>query len=254
MSALTLKIIACITMLLDHIGAAWGIAAFRYIGRISFPIFAFLIAVGYRHTKSLGKYMSRLAVFAVLSEIPFDLLFYHRVVYMQKQNIYFTLLIGLCCIAAVDRLKEKHIFLTLIPIALCCAIATFGYYDYGFIGVLTVLAFHLFYGDDRKNRILLTAAIIITSCWCFISFYTANYVLDRVGFDLRANSFTGPLFYTSPQPKQMCRIFALIPIFLYSGKKGRQPTSKVGGMLFKFGFYAFYPAHLLILYFLSQCI
>lgn len=74
MSALALRLIACLAMLIDHIGYAWGISELRYIGRIAFPIFAFLIVNGYRHTRSVQKYMLRLAVFAVISEVPCDLL------------------------------------------------------------------------------------------------------------------------------------------------------------------------------------
>lgn len=130
LSGSTLKIIAIITMLLDHIGASlvqpilastasaagvtdWSMPslaaaypgaaipyyALRYIGRISFPIFCFLLVEGFLHTKNLHKYCLRLAIFALVSEIPFDLAFHQTPFYQASQNVFFTLLIGLLVIA-----------------------------------------------------------------------------------------------------------------------------------------------------------
>ncbi|WP_461817744.1 TraX family protein, partial [Faecalimonas sp.] len=91
-----LKIIAIIAMIIDHIGLFFfpEHILFRIIGRISFPIFAFLIVEGFYHTRDIWKYMFRLGVFAVLSEIPFDLLTTGKVFDLRHQNVFFTLLIG----------------------------------------------------------------------------------------------------------------------------------------------------------------
>ncbi len=248
MSALVLKIIACAAMLIDHIGAAWGITEFRYIGRLAFPIFAFLLVNGFRHTRSTGKYMLRMAIFAVISEVPYDLLFSWKWVDFSRQNVFITLFLGLACIAMFDEAKKKSILLAMVPVAVCCAVAMALNCDYSYIGILTVMACHLFYGDDFKNRALLAAAMLLLSSWYAISFHAANFVLDTTGFDLHAHFYSKPFFFASPGYKQIFRVFALIPIFMYNGKKGAMPRSKVAAKAVQYGFYIFYPAHILIIF------
>ena len=78
MSAFTLKMIALVTMIIDHVGAVFfpEIIWLRYIGRISMPIYAFLLVQGYQHTRDFKRYVIRMAIFAVVSEVPYDLLFH----------------------------------------------------------------------------------------------------------------------------------------------------------------------------------
>ena len=107
MSALALKIIACVCMLLDHIGYFWGIDSLRIIGRLAFPIFVYMIYNGYRHTSNKGKYALRLAIFAVGTQIPFNLFCYGTLWY-NNGNVFFTLLAALLCLWSVDAmLKHK---------------------------------------------------------------------------------------------------------------------------------------------------
>ncbi len=252
MNALILKVIACAAMLIDHIGYAWHITPFRYIGRIAFPIFAFLIVNGYRHTHDLKRYMLRLALFALLSEVPYDLLFYGSAFNTQHQNVFITLLLGLCCIAMMDAVKSRHVLLTLLPVAACCAAAMVLNCDYGYIGVLTVIAFHIFNGNDIRSRLCLTAAIALLTGWQAISYYAANAVLSSFGINLRAYVFTRPFFFKSPGYMQLPRVLGLIPIFLYNEKKGSEPKSKAAKKALQLGFYIFYPAHILILYILKH--
>lgn len=252
MSALALRIIACLAMLIDHIGYVWGISELRYIGRIAFPIFAFLIVNGYRHTRSVQKYMLRLAVFAVISEVPCDLLFRGGICDFSKQNVFVTLFLGLSCIAMIDIVRKRHLLLTLIPVAVFCAAAMAFNCDYGYIGILTVVAFHLFYESDAKSRVLLTLSMLLLSSWYAVSYNAANVIFDLTGCNLRGYWFLSPFFFDSPQTIQIYRVFALIPIFMYTGKKGWQPKSKAATKALQYGFYAFYPAHLLILYLLKQ--
>ena len=81
----------------------------RQIGRFGFPLFAFLLVEGFQHTRSVKKYALNLAVFALISEVPFNLGFFGgRVINPKHQNIFFTLLCGLICIALIDALAEKR--------------------------------------------------------------------------------------------------------------------------------------------------
>ena len=116
MSIFVLKIIACITMFLDHIKYAIPITnnvLTKYLGRIAFPLFAFLITEGYMHTKNLKKYYIRLFIFALISQIPFMLF---RTLVNSSDiilNIMFTLLLGLIAITIFDKTKEKFISIPL---------------------------------------------------------------------------------------------------------------------------------------------
>ena len=95
MTGLTLKLIAVISMLLDHTGHVLfpGQIWFRYVGRLAFPIYSFLLAEGFFHTKNLKSYMFRLLFFGIISEIPFDLAFYDTVFTFEHQNVFWTLLL-----------------------------------------------------------------------------------------------------------------------------------------------------------------
>ncbi len=131
-SACTLKNIAIITMLIDHVAAALVLRALyfvdtsssfvtsqnyntwymiytvmRGIGRMAFPVFCFFIVEGFRHTRSVPKYALRLFIFALISEVPFDVALFHRWFYWNYNNVYFTLLLGLLAIWGMDFLEQK---------------------------------------------------------------------------------------------------------------------------------------------------
>lgn len=209
-SGFDLKCIAVFSMLVDHIGAflypsqVW----MRYVGRLAFPIFGFLIVEGYVHTKDLKKYMGRLFLFALISEIPCDLARFDTPVYKDSQNIFFTLLLALVCIHILQTLREH-------PFPACALLAAVGILtsyvvkpDYGLGGIAMILCFYLF----RTRR-----------PWQFVSVAAVNFC-----------------YYGGIQSAAVC---ALIPIGLYSGKKG--PSAK-------YFFYVFYPVHLLLLYLIRR--
>ncbi|MDU6263671.1 MAG: TraX family protein [Anaerocolumna aminovalerica] len=118
MTSFIIKIIASICMLLDHFGTifpAFGVSEiFRLIGRISLPIYAYMIAQGCRYTKNIDKYILRLGVFAIISEIPYDLTFYNylgnqfTVNYFNDTNVFYTLFLGASCITIYEKLKTKQ--------------------------------------------------------------------------------------------------------------------------------------------------
>ena len=229
MSGAVLKNIAVITMLIDHIGAAFfyiftssydGSAAFagadmiqqvlRIIGRTSFPLFCFLLVEGFLHTSSRIKYMLRLGVFAFLSEAPFDLAFYDKLWDTTMQNVFFTLFFGVLAMVSLHRgedlyaAKSKKMLgriVGMLGALLCVGAAYLLRTDYAGGGVLLIL---VMYGL-RRQRMWMCLAGYATMCfammesWCF------------------------PAFFLMPK---------------YNGEKGKSV---------KYFFYVFYPVHLLVL-------
>ena len=107
-SALTLKLLGITFMLLDHLWATvWSVPWFTVIGRLAFPIFAFQIAEGFFLTSDRRRYMRRLLVFALISEIPFNLVLADSVFYPLHQNVMFTFLIALLLMQWMEKQREK---------------------------------------------------------------------------------------------------------------------------------------------------
>ena len=226
-----LKLIAVILMLSDHI---WATAMsfgdwMTYIGRMAFPIFAFLIAEGFVHTSNFKKYAIRLLGFAVVTEIPFNLFYSSRFFNPYHQNVLFTLLLGLLAIYVIDNLKKNHtaknIGLSVLWLALISIGATIGFVDYGFLGMITVVMFYLLRDFPFAWLCQLIAMVLIN-----IVFFEGLVV----PVEIFGHSFE--------IPTQGFAVFSLIPIWLYGGRKGRSHKA------LQYGFYAFYPVHMLILY------
>ena len=177
-SAATLKWIALITMTLDHFAASglfsqlaygmvgWWLAdqfymPLRIIGRLAFPIYCFLLAEGFRHTRSHKRYALRLAVFALISEIPFDLAACHVVWDWNNQNVFFTLLFGLLALMLADPLYEKgeqrKAFFIVLGFALAAELLRT---DYGFFGVAAIAAMH-FLREQTVEKYLITAGLLM---------------------------------------------------------------------------------------------
>ena len=101
-----LHVLAMFFMLLDHMWATvlpWN--WMTCVGRLAFPIFAFMAVEGYFHTRSFRRYMLRLLLFAVISEIPFNLMYNGSVFYPYHQNVIWTFLLGLACIRLIEAAK-----------------------------------------------------------------------------------------------------------------------------------------------------
>lgn len=138
LNSFQLKCIAVLTMIIDHTGAVLfpGDLVFRYIGRISFPVFCFLLVEGFSHTRDMRKYMLRLGVFAVISEIPYDLAFRDTVLEFGHQNVFFSLFIGVVMMYALEKNAEWPIKVTEVLLAMW--VAVFLRTDYGFKGILLI--------------------------------------------------------------------------------------------------------------------
>lgn len=216
MSSFVFKIIACITMFIDHIGyAIYGEFSWcNYIGRLAFPIFAYQITEGYTHTKSLKKYFFRLFVFALISQIPF-MLFHTMVSSGFALNVFFTLLLGLLAIFLFEKLPSKLV--SLPAIALLCSIAQVTNMDYGYWGVLLIFVFYL----CKNNKILLATSFFALLC--------IRYVPNFIHYHFHYIYLV--LF--------LCTFASIIPILFYNKKQGKK---------MKYFLYFFYPVHLLLIY------
>lgn len=238
LSGTALKTIGILTMLIDHIGAVvlergvlryqdmvynmgilgttWGQRMqdvdilLRSVGRIAFPIFCFLLVEGYVHTGNYRRYLRSMLVFALVSEVPFDLAVWNTPLYMHGQNIYFTLSIGLLALYFLDRLKPVDIVWRgtvsgLIVVGACLA-AYVLQVDYGPYGVLLILLFYYLRGK-RLPLFLAGSAMLILTEGSIFGFYF---------------------------------ILSMACICLYNGTRGR--------LRHKYLFYWFYPVHLLMLF------
>lgn len=191
LSGNALKLIAVVAMFLDHIGAAileipatWaalganvqgpdplfrdpalsGVLAadvvLRAIGRIAFPIFCFLLVEGFLHTRSVPRYLRRMAVFAVVTELPFDLAFSATPVNWGYQNVFLTLLLGLLALAALRRYGDRSLPGFLLAMG-CAVVAELSHADYGAFGVVLVLIFYLYRERIAAQTVIGCAAL----CW-----------------------------------------------------------------------------------------
>ena len=228
-----LRGLACVLMLCDHMWATIvpGNMWMTWLGRLAFPIFAFQIAEGFLHTSDFRNYALRLFAFGIVSEIPFDLLYGSTVFYPFHQNVMFTLLLGLLAIKALDDAKEKRtpksVIVGVLAAGLCILGGGIAMTDYGAMGVATVVMFYI----CRNFRFAWALQLIFMILFNMV-FFAGEYIpLTLAGhtFELQTQGFA---------------VFALIPIWLYNGKKG------ISSKALQYGFYAFYPAHMLVLYLL----
>ncbi len=219
-----LKWIAVLTMLVDHIGLVLyaytpGMVyehyrLLRYIGRISFPIYCFLLVEGFYHTRNVRKYIFRCFLFALISEIPFDFAMRQTVFNPQSQNIYFTLTTGLCTICCLNRLKgvwklpkllvgrvdieQYRMLASVLCVAIGAGFAEILEMDYHWMGIVLIAL--LYYCRDYPPLIRSLAG-------------AAAFAFEK----------TAPI--------------AFIPIYFYNGERGKQNK--------KF-FYLIYPIHLMV--------
>ncbi len=210
-------------MTIDHIGLLLfpDILILRILGRLAFPIFAFCIADGLKHTRSIKRYILLLFIFAIISQIPYHFIFQPQV----KLNILFTFLIGIAFILSLNKIGANgnisNKFLAIVFLILLSTLCIVDLYlriiEYSLFGVLLVVTFY--YLDYNKISSYLTPTILI---------------LLMTLYNLLIYSFN---FHNS------IYIFALLAlplIYFYNNEKGK--------FNIKYLFYIFYPTHLLLLY------
>lgn len=187
LTSFDLKIIALVTMMTDHFGYIFmpEHSVFRIIGRMTFILYAFMLAEGVMHTHDIKKYIRKIALWAVLSEFPYDLALYGRFFYLQHQNVFFTLLIAILGLYSFK--SNIHIFLKIFIGLLCLVVARTLKVDYSWYGVLVIFIFYLL-----RNMPV-------------IKFASVEAVSFLFKFKLQIFAFLG-----------------FIPIILYNGKLGRK--------------------------------
>ena len=250
MTSFALRLFAIITMLIDHTAAVLVpmdspfYLPMRTVGRLAFPVFCFLVVEGLAHTRSATKYLARMAAFAIISEVPFDLAIHpaeaaagNGFFEFSGQNVFFTLFLGLAAITTAEKLGGlilsnlaknnsasriahaaflKMLVVLPIPAALIwCGdlLAT----DYNSFGVMLICAIYILRVEPPILRKPLAPAGILGMLALF---------------------FWGNL--------EIYAGFSALPIALYNGKPGPRKL--------KLFFYVFYPAHLLALAIIRMCI
>lgn len=216
-----LKIIAMVSMVFDHVGDMFfpEMTWMRMIGRLAMPIFAFCITEGYIHTRNKNKYLLRMGVFALISEVPFDLAFDGKIG-LSHQNIMVSFFISIVALMLFDLIRGAKIetkgrysvWRTLLGALAVIAMAVVAFLvkaDYTFFAVASVFLFYVFKDTNPFVRPIPGVAFLALT-------RTMGYYLT-----------TG---------------LSIIPLLLYNGKKGK-------GL--KWLFYVFYPGHLLLLYVLK---
>ena len=225
-----LRGLALFFMLLDHMWATIvsGQLWMTCVGRLAFPIFAFLISEGYAHTRDVKAYAKRLFWFGVISEVPFNLMIMSSPVFPFHQNVMFTLLLGLLAIHCWEKALQQDGFgPRLKDVLLCMGCIVLGgvlLTDYGMMGVTTVLLFWVC--RNLPYRWVFQLAGVVA-----LNFFT----IQGQVFPLSVGRFTWEF------PLQGFAVFALVFIWLYNGEKGSR------NKVMQYSAYAFYPVHMLVL-------
>lgn len=185
------------------------------LGRISFPIFCFLLVEGFLYTHSRRDYFRNLGLFAILSEPIYDLACSGKVFSLAQQNVLYTLLLGLAVIAVIEK-YDRNIMVIVCVILAGAMLAYLGAFDGGYYGIALISVFYLLY--DKPG-------------WKYLCSVLVMYL---AGLDFTLGGLIDPYFLT-----------AVCSLILISGYNGRR------GMKMKYFFYLFYPGHLLILWMIS---
>lgn len=260
LSGSTLKIIAMISMLIDHCSFVFlgpvvrklgiGPATFsncissgnkyaisyivgRIIGRVAFVLFCFLLVQGFFYTRSRAKYLYRLILFSLISEIPFDLAFWNSILEYKHQNVFFTLTIGLMAMIAMELANKSidkyllnksayiysssfELFVDVLIVTVFAVLADLLRTDYGAVGVVAILSMYYMCSLNRNKKIYEIVATFVGAIACL-----ASSLLE------------------------ISAIAAVPLVAFYNGKRG---------VRLKYIFYLFYPMHLMILYIIKLLI
>lgn len=219
-SAFTLKVTAIVGMTCNHVANVFGdtppggaMVALYALGGLTFPIMAYLLCEGYRHTSSVRRYADRLGIFAVISQVPYSLLF------GATGNVLITLLIGLGMLWSLDHMRNRM----LCALVMLAGLLVSGLCDWGVIGPVMILLFwHL---HDRPRGVALAMLVPLLA----FGLPALSWVLSEA-----TPLSLGVLGYYTIG-------FGLAALLMlsYNGRRGRP---------LKWFFYVYYPAHLMVLW------
>ena len=240
MSGKVLKLIALVTMIIDHIGASLVYVLIvelghreyaslyylmRHVGRIAFPIYCFLLVEGFYHTKNLKRYIISMGIFALISEIPFDLAL-SREAFMDwsHQNVFFTMFLGLIAMYFVESSFKlfppgdfRGYAAAVMVIAAFTGISFLMRADYKGIGVFIICLLQLLYRSYR-------------------GYFSAGIGERYFFFNIMLLAVATLCIYSK---NEIYAFLGVIPFLFYNGERGR--------IKYKYFYYAAYPVHLLIL-------
>ena len=184
---------------------------------------------GFIHTSDFKKYVKRLFIFGLISEIPFNLIYTGSFIFPLHQNVLFTLLLGLLCVNEIAKIKKNESFKSRIKsvfkIISFLLIGVVGFVDYGITGILTIIVFYIF----RKFKFAWLGQLIAL---------ILLYIVFFKGQSIELNIFN----YEYYLPLQGFGILSLLFIWLYNGTRGEK------NKILQYAFYLFYPVHMLVLY------
>lgn len=275
MSALLIRLFAVVFMLIDHIAYVIGINTFdsvglvdgwyvlRSVGRLALPLFAFLIANGFKYTRSIPKYAARMLAFAIISEIPFDLMVSREISLVKWEgmlpdvhfdNVFFTLFLGLVYLWLREIYKKKEIkfekTLSSVTFIVLAFLATYISADYGMLGVAWVALFGIFDVSDKKNIPMLFAGAAFLAYWRLIARAILVVVYRITHVSLVTIPVVSYVFSGYSPMMSIIQTFSLASLgfVLFYNQKSGMPKNRVANTVLKYAFYAFYPVHLLVLY------
>lgn len=228
----SLHLLGMLFMLCDSLWSTMfpAVDQISLLGRMAYPIFAFLLVEGFFHTQNLWQYLLRLVGLAVVSEIPFNLFYGGSIIYPLHQNVIWTFIIALLFLILLEEFKEQFGFLPMlifspIPAFLGYFLAQVLFTDYYGAGVLIILVFYLFHGKHWWNFLGQLVCLWFINLKMLGGYY---YVLPFLGYDFEFI-------------QQAAAIFSLLLIWLYYERQG------LHGKVFRWFCYSFYPVHLLVL-------
>lgn len=228
-NAFHLKMVAIITMFVNHIYYALDLAMylpesrsfFLATGRLTFPIMAYLLVEGFHHTTHGWRYAGRLLIFAILSIYPFHMLFRYGEPLNLVNNVLFTLFLGLVMLLVYEKLP--HLILQVLWVALVIYLSQYS--DWGLHGIFLIYAFYLL----KQRKWGIAASMTALFIYRFKDYWEA-YQLFPDSFPLTEGFFQLALFLVIPL------------LWVYDGQRGPNPD------WLKWGFYAFYPLHIIFLW------
>lgn len=218
----TIKIIAIIAMIIDHVGWTFistntiGAVVMHTIGKITGPIMCYFIAEGNHYSKNRRKYVERLALFALISHVPYNIFVNQGTITLLPTSVIFTLMCGLLALIVFEKIENKSLKIILILLL----VGMTYWADWGIFGVLFVLAFGIFYGNLKKQMVTFSILSLCKVVYALFVDEGLNYYLIV--------------------PRVLSPILVILLLSLYNGTKGDSKYSK-------WAFYIIYPLQFLII-------